>query len=662
MATKNLNLGIVPVSRGEFNSTTIYYKDNIVQYKRGSYQVVSESPITGISPTNDKNVVNPGWTLFAGTLDAQDVVNQVKDQETKSIQAVAAKEAEILAKSDAAEVSFNNTDTSLRGTNMQDALKETDDKINQLKNAGYLYAGIATPTTNPGTPEGPVFYIATTAGSYSNFSNIEVLKGETTILKWNSGTWVKSDFKLMTDFNSVFDFNGNSLTYKLDTLGSNISELETKTKDVRFTNETDDSLYVCDSIGRVVAKLDNGGISVNNIKRFSNYQLITIGDSLCASNVWNTKCAELLGCKFDADANVKAGQAISQGGTRTWYGALDSAFFRCKNLVDQGIIKNEGENTIILFESVNDYNAGSPSSFGGSIEDKAVVPSTPIETNKTEDEFTSSYLQSISSKAKLDACCALIRLGNGKVLKVTNLPIREGNVALKVGSSGTGLIDYSIHLDAPFTMERVIGKIIEYSFTGVTDTEGSNPDEVVFAAEGTGYNTLVQFVDTDNTGMAVSISDTSSAKVRYSKFFKGSSVNEWSDLSKWENGTTYMNPWRAWKSCLEYIIAKYPKAHIFVCGFPLYSVNPETYKNDNGTFNHYEFNNTNYQVWQKEFFELENQLCKLYHIPFLDVANNCGINLSNFLNYYNANDVHPKKEGYYKFAECIAKMIENNIK
>ena len=28
MATKNLNLGIVPVSRGEFNLDTIYYKDN----------------------------------------------------------------------------------------------------------------------------------------------------------------------------------------------------------------------------------------------------------------------------------------------------------------------------------------------------------------------------------------------------------------------------------------------------------------------------------------------------------------------------------------------------------------------------------------------------------------------------------------------------------
>lgn len=126
-------LGRIPVSRGDYQSTTEYYKDNIVQYKRGSYQVVSESPIIGVPPTNDKNVVNPGWTLFAGTLDAQDVVNQIKEQEAKSIQAVAAREAEILAKSDAAEVSFDNTGISISGTNVQDALKETNGKLSKLE-------------------------------------------------------------------------------------------------------------------------------------------------------------------------------------------------------------------------------------------------------------------------------------------------------------------------------------------------------------------------------------------------------------------------------------------------------------------------------------------------------------------------------------------------
>ena len=133
MAEITKELGRIPVSRGNYQSTTEYYKDNIVQYKRGSYQVVSESPIVGVPPTNDKNIVNPGWTLFAGTLDAQDVVNQIKEQEAKSIQAVADREAEILAKSDAAEVSFNNTGTSFSGTNVQDALKETDNKLSELE-------------------------------------------------------------------------------------------------------------------------------------------------------------------------------------------------------------------------------------------------------------------------------------------------------------------------------------------------------------------------------------------------------------------------------------------------------------------------------------------------------------------------------------------------
>ena len=76
MATKNLNLGIVPVSRGEFDSTTIYYKDNIVQYKRGSYQVISESPIVGVSPTNDNR-----WdvTISTETSNVHTYINYVHE-------------------------------------------------------------------------------------------------------------------------------------------------------------------------------------------------------------------------------------------------------------------------------------------------------------------------------------------------------------------------------------------------------------------------------------------------------------------------------------------------------------------------------------------------------------------------------------------------------
>lgn len=62
--------------------------------------------------------------------------------------------------------------------------------IEQLKNTA-TFAGIATPTTNPGTPDGPVFYLATEVGVYSNFGGIEVIEGEAVIFEWDNGSWSK---------------------------------------------------------------------------------------------------------------------------------------------------------------------------------------------------------------------------------------------------------------------------------------------------------------------------------------------------------------------------------------------------------------------------------------------------------------------------------------
>ena len=66
--------------------------------------------------------------------------------------------------------------------------KVLDDYIQHLKKTS-TFAGIATPTTNPDTPDGPVFYIAG-EGTYANFSNIVIEAGQLGILKWN-GTWSK---------------------------------------------------------------------------------------------------------------------------------------------------------------------------------------------------------------------------------------------------------------------------------------------------------------------------------------------------------------------------------------------------------------------------------------------------------------------------------------
>lgn len=107
-----------------------------------------------------------------------------------------------------ASVIKTNDNQEITGQLLQNALN------NIITNVGEnaTFAGIATPTTNPGIPDGPVFYIATTAGSYSNFGSLEVSKGETAILQWNNGTWTKNAIKPMAEFESgiIYDVSANN--------------------------------------------------------------------------------------------------------------------------------------------------------------------------------------------------------------------------------------------------------------------------------------------------------------------------------------------------------------------------------------------------------------------------------------------------------------------
>ena len=54
----------------------------------------------------------------------------------------------------------------------------------------YQFAGIATPSTNPGTPDAKVFYIAAEPGTYTNFGGLEVTEDEVVVLIWDS-SWRK---------------------------------------------------------------------------------------------------------------------------------------------------------------------------------------------------------------------------------------------------------------------------------------------------------------------------------------------------------------------------------------------------------------------------------------------------------------------------------------
>ena len=106
-------------------------------------------------------------------------------------------------------------DYDLKYTGQQiDALLAT---ANELKTAGYIYKGVATPSTNPGTPTERVAYLASEPGTYTNFGGIVIASGLYS-LTYASGTWtgtqiqdIKMEIRDGEDDFTLADDNGNVL-------------------------------------------------------------------------------------------------------------------------------------------------------------------------------------------------------------------------------------------------------------------------------------------------------------------------------------------------------------------------------------------------------------------------------------------------------------------
>lgn len=139
-----------------------------------------------------------------------------------------------------AQVIKTNGTQEITGQILQDSLN------NIISNVGKdcTFAGIATTTTNPGVPDGNVFYLATEAGTYSNFNGIEIADGEAVILEWR-GSWVKKT-------------TGFATAAKLAELSSNfdyaflvgVPELDTYTK--TFTLKRGTNVIGCNGVNKVL--------------------------------------------------------------------------------------------------------------------------------------------------------------------------------------------------------------------------------------------------------------------------------------------------------------------------------------------------------------------------------------------------------------------------
>lgn len=144
-------------------------------------------------------------------------------------------------------VIYENGNQEITGSVMQATLLTI---VNSL-GANYQYAGVATPSTNPGTPDQRVFYIAG-AGTYPNFNSAIIPEGNIGLFKYND-SWVLETVSV-----------GKNYDNDITRIGLDLEEIKSKTNDI-FPNYGD-SLYIIDNAGFVIAKIDKDGIITTDIK------------------------------------------------------------------------------------------------------------------------------------------------------------------------------------------------------------------------------------------------------------------------------------------------------------------------------------------------------------------------------------------------------------
>ena len=128
-----------------------------------------------------------------------------------------------ILKSAIAETIKTNGNQEITGQLLQNVLNNIVTSVGE----NATFAGIATPTTNPGAPDGPVFYLASTPGTYNNFAGAVIASG-ISVLEWKNSSWVKHVFFSIDDKPIAGSENlvkSGGVKEELDKLGAEIGNI-----------------------------------------------------------------------------------------------------------------------------------------------------------------------------------------------------------------------------------------------------------------------------------------------------------------------------------------------------------------------------------------------------------------------------------------------------
>lgn len=156
------------------------------------------------------------------------------------------------------EVIKTNGNQEITGQILQNVLKS----IVSTLGANATFAGIATPNTNPGTPDGPMFYIASEPGVYANFGSVRIVD-TICIFHWLNGVWTTK---------AIDAFNKSAINEKIFNLSRKTDHISKE-----IVDSEEEFISVEDDENEELLRLDTTGLNAKNVKS-NGYDVLTEND------------------------------------------------------------------------------------------------------------------------------------------------------------------------------------------------------------------------------------------------------------------------------------------------------------------------------------------------------------------------------------------------
>lgn len=504
--------------------------------------------------------------------------------------------------------------------------------------ANYQYMGVATTSTNPGTPAGSVFYLTSTAGTYTNFSGIVVEDGKLTALMWNSTAWSKSEIADLSSSasdvsydNTTSGLTASNVQEAIDELsegGGNVDYDVISGSNVQLKNEEATPIYpktnvemveglaliennsgklsIADPDGNVIAEISQTGLTIANINEGKPAKYVSIGDSITAGSQVTeaqqyqtllSKKKNLAWSKTETSGGTTLGYILIKNGKEDEYVALDDMPSGYTEVF--GKTYSQNNINVYAYDGTNYYRRFYQMACGG----KALYGELSISCGDARylNADMISLLIGLNDVSSIDSAGNTYSLGT-----IDDIPIGLTNYYLL----STTYADLLSAITAIPTADRKLGMRLEYRNSATT--------------------------------------------VADKMYYIGTDTNDanWLDTSNWKvwyQCTFYM----FLKGAVQRVMSENPTSNVMLMSYLQFDTT-EFYATSVGAIG-------NVGTYGKVMEALRNVATK-YNVPYVDIFEQSGVNGYNYTSYFNNSpNVHPNANGHRMMAKRIAKVMNDNF-